>query len=117
MAEEKDPAQTGVTETEKIKSITAGLFESDYTTLQNLMEEMSLSRSQVVRTAIRNFLRRHQAGEISLKAEGGTLTILSNAPASASKPAAKTSRKKKKAAGTKKDKKKKKRSKSAKKKK
>ena len=116
MVAEKGPAQTGGSETKKIKSITAGLFESDYNALQNLTEEMSLSRSLVVRTAMQNFLQRHQSGEISLEAEGGALQILSNVQRAASKPAAKTSGKKKKSAGAKKAKKKK-TSKSAKKKK
>ena len=79
MAEDQGQAQTGGPETEKIKSITAGLFESDYDTLQNVAGELAVSRSMVVRSAVQNFFRRHRAGEIGLAAEEGDLVILFSA--------------------------------------
>ncbi len=108
MPAEGRPAQTSDTATEKIKGISAGLFESDYNTLQALADRMSLPRSLVVRFAIQNFLQRHQAGEISLKAEEGALVIQQDSQEAPGKPGPKASKKKKKAAAPKKGKKKKK---------
>ncbi len=117
MAEDQEQAQSGGSETEKIKSITAGLFESDYDSLQSVAGELSVSRSMVVRSAVQNFFRRHRAGEISLAAEEGALVIQPKAQVTASVPAAKTSKKKKGKLTPKKGKKKKKDTKPAKKKK
>ena len=95
MVVEQEPVKPGDAGIEKFKSITAGLFESDYHSLQNLAAEMSLSRSQVVRMAVQNFLQRHQAGEITLTAEEGILLVQPAAQAAAAEPAPKTTQKKK----------------------
>jgi hypothetical protein len=117
MAEDQGQAQTGDLETEKIKSITAGLFESDYNLLQSVAGDLSVSRSMVVRSAVQNLFRQHRAGEISLAVEEGALVIQPKAQVATSAPAAKTSKKKKGKSASKKGKKKKKGTKPAKKKK
>jgi hypothetical protein len=54
---------------EKIKSVSAGVFESDVDELNNLSSETEFSRSMLVRFAVRDFVQRFKSGKIELEAD------------------------------------------------
>jgi hypothetical protein len=54
---------------EKLKSVSAGVFESDVDALNNLSSETEFSRSMLVRFAVRDFVQRFKSGKIELEAE------------------------------------------------
>ncbi len=54
---------------EKLKSVSAGVFESDVDALNNLSSETEYSRSMLVRFAVRDFVQRFKSGKIELEAD------------------------------------------------
>ena len=106
---------TGDSQEEKIKSVSAGVFETDVDALNNLSSETEFSRSMLVRFAVRDFVQRLKSGKIKLEAdsERSLVNVKSSAakapPKKGKKPAGRGKGKKRqvRAKSGKKDKKKK----------